>query len=378
MKVALVHDYLNQFGGGERVLEVLLAMFPQADLYTLLYDPERTYGRFSGRRVMTSAFDKPLVRRHHRPFIPLMPFALQTLRLADGYDLVISDSAGFAKGIACPRNAFHLSYCHTPLRYAWERKTYFANFFFRHLAAPAFAALRAWDRQAALKPDALVANSRYVAEKVKQYYRREADVVYPPVDTERFSYDAKVKPGDYYLAVGRLLPYKKFDLVLKAFAGLKLPLLIAGAGPELERLERMSRQLNVNAEFRGFVRDDRGLRDLYRRARALLFPQVEDFGLVAVEAIACGTPVIAYAAGGALEIVEQGKSGLFFREQTPESLREAVFTFDRMAFNRRQVAARAARFSVAAFERGIRAHLPKRLRPVAPPQRGSTGLRPRK
>lgn len=363
MKVALVHDYLNQFGGGERVLEELLGLFPGADLYTLLYDAERTYGRFAGRAVRTSFLDVPLVRRLHRPFIPLMPLAVRSLRLGPEYDLVVSDSAGFAKGVRHDPRTFHLSYCHTPLRYAWERKTYFKSFFFRHLAAPAFRALRAWDRSAGLQPDALVANSRYVADKVREYYAREADVVYPPVNTEYFSHDSKVKPGNYYLAVGRLLPYKKFDLVLRAFAGLKFPLVIAGTGPELNKLKVQSQKLNVNVSFREFVRSDAELRDFYRRARALIFPQVEDFGLVAAEAIACGTPVIAYGAGGAIEIVEEGKSGVFFREQTPESLREAVFAFERTAFDRKQVAVRAARFSRDAFVRGIRRHLPKDLRP---------------
>ncbi len=365
MKVALVHDYLNQYGGGERVLEALLAMFPQADLYTLLYDPERTYGRFAGREIKTSFLDVPFVRQRHRPFIPLMPLAMRTLRLADDYDLVISDSAGFAKGIARPRNAFHLSYCHTPLRYAWERKSYFSNFFFRHLCAPAFAALRAWDRQAALGPDAIIANSRYVADKVREYYRREAAVVYPPVNTDFFSYDPQARDAGYYLAVGRLLPYKKFDLVLKAFAGLKLPLLIAGAGPELEALKRMSRALDVPAEFLGFVRDEERLRDLYRRARALIFPQVEDFGLVAAEAIACGAPVVAFRGGGALEIVEDGKTGVFFREQTAECLANAARVLERTAFDRRKIASRGARFSVSAFHRGIVKRLPRELRPAA-------------
>lgn len=361
MKVALIHDYLNQFGGAERVLEALLRLFPQADLYTLLHDKERTYGRFAHRNVWTSVLDLPFVRRAHRPFIPLMPLATTTLRLRERYDLVISDSAGYAKGIAVPQDTFHLSYTHTPLRYAWETHSYFNNRIFTRFFSPAFTYLRRWDYRAAQRPNILLANSEFIRDKVKRYYARDASVVYPPLASS-FSYDPLYPRGDYFLAVGRLLHYKRFDLLIEAFRTLPYRLVIVGAGPELEKLKNQSAKNKIDVGFIEFVKDDKELVGWYRGARALLFPQEEDFGLVAAEAIACGTPVIAFKAGGAEEIVEDGVSGCFFEAQTPNAVREAIGAFLTRKFDRSLIAKRGGRFSFEAFTEGIEAHLPEHLR----------------
>jgi glycosyltransferase involved in cell wall biosynthesis len=360
MKVALIHDYLNQYGGAERVLEALLGMFPGADIYTLIYSRERSLGRFHRNLHKTSLLDLPLTRRNHRPFIPLMPLAMRTLDISDRYDLIVSDSAGYAKGIRHPKGTYHLSYCYTPLRYAWETDHYFANPVFKTLFRPAFSYLREWDYAASQRPDAFLAVSGFIAGKIRRYYGREADVVYPPVDYARFYYDPGLQsaPGhpDYYLAVGRLMHYKKFDLVLEAFLELGLPLVIAGIGPEQERLRQRAAGAG-NIRFRESVPDDE-LRALYNGARALIFPQVEDFGLVAAEAQACGTPVIAYREGGALEIVREGATGVFFDAQTVASLIEAVRSAEKLKFDRVEIAKQSRRFTTENFSKGVLSHIP--------------------
>lgn len=369
MRVALVHDYLNQYGGGERVLEALMEIFPEAPIFTLFYDEEKTLGRFRGRVAKTSLLDFPLVRENHRFFIPLMPTAANFLDLGNDYDLIISDSAGYAKGISYGKNTKHISYVHTPLRYAWEAENYFNGAKGKLLVGafrPVLNYLKNWDYRAGQKPDVLIANSQFIAGKIKNYYNREAKVIYPPVDTEKFYLssghsEAKLKnlkrsftdvqddKGSYYLAVGRLLHYKKFDLVIDAFAKLDLPLKIVGSGPEQEKLKAQSEKLKAKVEFIPFVKSEEELRKLYNGARALIFPQVEDFGLVAAEAQACGTPVIAYAGGGALEIVKDGKTGIFFNQQTAESLIDAVEKFEKTKFIRSSIARSAKKFSKENF-----------------------------
>jgi glycosyltransferase involved in cell wall biosynthesis len=365
LRVALVHDYLNQFGGAERVLEALMRRFPHADIYSLMHDPARTMNRFDGRTVHTSFLDFSLAHRYHRLFIPLMPAAIRTLKLQGQYDLILSDSAGYAKGISCPQNTFHLSYCHTPLRYAWETDTYFGHRvrarLFTSLFRPAFNYVRAFDYRAAQRPDVLVANSHFIAEKVRDYYGKDVPVVHPPVDERVFYYDTSVPHSDYFLAFGRLLHYKNFDLVLEAFRGLSERLVVAGGGPEIESLRQRAVDMH-NVTFVPFGRDDNAVRELYCGARALIFPQVEDFGLVAAEAQACGTPVIAYAQGGVLEIVRNGETGVFFKEQTPEVLRIAVNEFNDGAFDREVIATHGVQFSTERFHDELFAHLPHELR----------------
>lgn len=364
MKVALVHDYLNQYGGAERVLETLLDIFPGAPVYTLLYSPRRTSVRFEKSVRQTSILDFPFVRSHHRLFIPLMPLAVRSLNVGDRHELIISDSAGYAKGITNAHRAFHICYCYTPLRYAWEIDNYFTNPVFKTLFRPAFNYLKRWDFEAAQKPDVLLAVSGFIAQKIGRDYGRTARVVHPSVDYTKFYFDADLQPSaakePYYLAAGRLLHYKKFALLVESFRRLGKNLWIVGSGPELPRLEEMAAGAG-NIQFKRFV-SDRDLHALYNGAQAFLFPQVEDFGLVAAEALACGAPVIAYAQGGALEIVEEGRTGIFFQQQNADNIIDAVRRFEQASFDRRHVSQLARRFTTEQFRAGILQAIPDHLR----------------
>ena len=346
MKVAVLHDYLNQFGGAERVLKAIFELFPDADLYTLLYDKDKVRGEFEGRIKRTSFLDNAVVRRRHRAFIPLMPLAARALRLDDTYDLIISSSAGYAKGFGRSNSAFHVCYCHSPLRYAWEIE-YLKNLPFspwqmhQLIGYPIAHALRRWDKRAADNVDLFIANSQFIADKIRTYYGRDAEVVYPPVDTNVFYPEPSENQGEYYMMAGRLLYYKLFDVGINAFNRLQMPLKIVGSGPEYRKLRAMA---GPNIEF---IRDvsDETLRRLYSDARAFIFPQIEDFGLVAAEAQACGTPVIAYNDGGAREIVENGKTGVLIDAQTPDAVIEAVRALENTSYDRSYITQRAQKFS---------------------------------
>jgi glycosyltransferase involved in cell wall biosynthesis len=355
VRVAILHDYLNQFGGAERVLQALLEIFPEADLYTLLYDERKTLGLFKENIKKTSFLDRPWIRKRHRAFIPIMPLAAKFLTASGPYDLLISSTAGYAKGINI-KAAYHISYCHSPLRYAWEID-YLKNLPFAPwplgeiVVRPIASWLKKWDKHSSLGVNLFIANSRFIAEKIKSYYGREAEVVYPPVDTKKFFPDFSAGKKDYYLMAGRLLYYKCFDLGIKALSYLKKPLKIVGRGPEEEKLKKIADPKYV--EFIPFVKDEE-LRRLYSSAKAFIFPQIEDFGLVAAEAQACGLPVIAYNRGGAREIIEDKKTGLFFEEQSPESLISAIRDFERLSFDRRYIACRATRFGKERFKSEIK------------------------
>lgn len=352
MRVALLHDYLNQFGGAERVLQALLELFPKADIYTLLYDRERTFGLFDRNIVRTSFLDTPFVHRHHRAFIPCMPLASRALTNKKGkhYDLVVSSTAGYAKGFGVT-GTYHLSYCHSPLRYAWEaeylRNLPNAPWMLREMVMePIAEKLRAWDMRAAERVNTFVANSRFTGEKVSSYYHRDAQVIYPPVAHDIFYPESTDGDDGYYLMAGRLLYYKCFDLGIKAFSRLKKPLKIVGKGPEERKLRARARSSNIE-----FITDatDEKLRALYSRARALIFPQIEDFGLAAAEAQSCGTPVLAYHVGGGAEIVRHKRTGLLFYAQTPEAIEAAVHECESTHFDRKAIAADAQRFSKERF-----------------------------
>ncbi|MCL4399685.1 glycosyltransferase [Patescibacteria group bacterium] len=354
MKVAILHDYLNQFGGAERVLKVILEIFPEADIYTLLYDKEKTNGLFDKNIKKTSFLDIPFVRSHHRMFIPFMPLASNLLKSKEDYDLVFSSTAGYGKGFNV-KGGYHISYCHTPLRYAWEID-YLKNLSFSPkelsnlIAYPIAKFMRNWDKNASKSVNLFIANSSFIAEKIKSYYGRDAVVVNPPVNLKTFFPESDATKKDYYLMVGRLLYYKGFDTGIAAFNRMKYPLKIVGRGPELDKLKKMVKSLNIE-----FITEasDKDLRKLYSNAKALIFPQIEDFGLVAAEAEACGTPVIAYEKGGIKDIVANKKTGLFFSEQTPEAIIEAVKDFENMHFPRNLIAKSAERFSKENFMKNI-------------------------
>ncbi len=353
MRVALVHDYLNQFGGAERVLLVLAEMFPQAPIYTLFYEPAIFDRHFKGREIKTSFLDHPFIRRRHRFFIPLFAKAVGGIDLGDEYDLIISDSAGWAKGIKY-KSGKHISYVHTPLRYAWEPQRWLESLFPKALiglARPITSYLRRWDNHTAQKPDFIFTNSAYTAEKIKKFYGREASILHPPVDTAVFYPDLNPGKENYFIAFGRLIHYKRFDLVVGAFNKLELPLKIIGSGPEEKRIKGLIRSERI--EMIPEVRDENVLRRIISDAQALIFPQVEDFGLSAAESLACGTPVIAYRAGGALEIVEDGLNGVFFNEQTEESLIQAVNRFQKSKFDKAAITDSAQKFSQENFKQSL-------------------------
>lgn len=353
MRVAILHDYLNQYGGAERVLEVMLEMFPDADLYTLLHDAERTEHSFSNNIAGTSIIDVQFVRKHHRMFIPLMPLASETFRSKKYYDLVLSSTAGYAKGFNV-RGKYHISYCHSPLRYAWEVE-YLKNLSFApwplkdFIVYPMARRLRNWDFDAAQNVNLFVANSGFIRNKIRSYYKREAEVIYPPVDREQFYPDSEMpKAGEgYYLMVGRLLYYKGFDIAIEAFNEMKLPLKIVGNGPEASKLRKLAKGSTI--EFLTDISDDE-LRRMYSHAKAFIFPQIEDFGLVAAEAQMCGLPVLAYEVGGGGEIVEHKKTGIIFKEQSAKAIIGAVLDFESMTFDRAYISRRADMFSKKNFK----------------------------
>lgn len=353
MKIALVHDYLNQYGGGERVLEAFTKIWPQAPIFTLLYDEQGTGRAFAGKKIYTSFLQKiPGVKKHHRLFSFLMPLAVEQFDLSK-YDLILSDSASYAKGVITRPQTLHICYCHTPIRYAWDDShKYIEEFGYGGLVKffiPFFINyVRLWDEAASARPDYYLTNSSFVAGRIKKYYHRESLVVHPPIKTNLF-YIAE-KPQDYFLAVGRFLPYKRFDLIIKAFNKLGLPLKIVGGGPQEKYLKSIAKP---NIKFVGLVSDGE-LKDYYACCRAFIFPQEEDFGMVAAEAMASGRPVIAYAGGGALEMVEEGKSGIFFRRQKVNDLVAAVQKFQKLAFDSRYIREKALRWDEERFKEKVK------------------------
>ncbi len=353
MKIALVHDYLVQYGGAERVLENFCEMFPDAPIFTLVYDEKLTHGAFKGRKIRTSFLQRiPFTSSHHRAFPLLMPMAIESLDLR-GYDVVLSDSASYAKGVLTGTDTLHITYCHTPMRYAWDdchrhMREFDYSRLTRKLMPFGMSYLRLWDRISADRPDTYIANSRFVADRIRKYYGRTAEVVYPPVNLDNFaisdSYD------DYFLAVGRALPYKRFDILIGAFNRLGLPLKIIGTGPEIDNLRKSARN---NIEFLGYL-SDREVSRHYARARALIFPSEEDFGITPLEAMACGRPVIAYRGGGAMETVTPGKTGSFFSAQSPEAVIAAVEDFRPEDFNPAEIRRHAERFDRRIFQQKMR------------------------
>ena len=357
MRIALAHDYLNQLGGAEEVLMTLTEIFPNSPIYTLNYSPEKTHYLFKKHQennlIKTSALNYlPLSKSHHRIFIPFMPLFSQSLRIED-YDLVFSDSAGFAKNFNI-KSKLHIAYCHSPLRYAWEEdylttkiKISANNFIIKKI----LKYLRDWDYEGAQKPDILIANSKFIAEKIERYYNRKAIVIYPPVDRKIFFYNPKVKKENYFLAVGRLMHYKRFDLIIKSFNKLQLPLIVIGNGPEEKKLKKLN--TSPKTQFVDFITDKNKLSQFYSQAKALIFPQIEDFGLVAAEAQSSGLPVIAYKEGGAREIIIDKQTGIFLNHQDSEELIEKILDFEKYNFNPEVISQSAERFSKENFKTNI-------------------------
>jgi len=355
MKVALLHYWLTNVRGGEKVLAALGEMFPGADVFTHAYVPGNMEGMFAGRKVTESFIARlPLGRRHPQAYLPLLPAATRSLKL-DGYDLIVSSESGPIKGICKPKGARHVCYCHTPMRYLWDMhdEYYRTAGVCGKIAMRLFTGyLRKEDLKSADSVDKFVANSAFVAERIKRIYGRDSVVVHPPVDIEFFSAAAE-RPrglpfdGEYYLYVGELRDYKRPDLAVKAAARMNRNLVVVGNGKLRSALERDVGGRG-NVMFAGRMVGD-GLRSLYAGAKALLFPGIEDFGIVPVESQAAGTPVIALGKGGALETVRDGETGLFFAEESVESLCRAMEEFESRNWSADACRANASRFSKGRF-----------------------------
>ena len=334
------------------MLQVLCAMFPDAPVYTLFYDPEATGGIFADREIRTSFLQKtPFVKKYHRFFPLVMPLGIEQFDFSD-FDVVISVSSSFAKGVITKPETRHICYCLTPPRFLWDDSQKFMEdfdypFYLKKLMFPFITYLRLWDREASLRVDEFWSISNFVRNRIKKYYLCDAEVIYPPVNTDKFHVSEKT--GDYFFMAGRLVSYKRFDLAVKAFNKLEWRLKIAGTGSEIEKLKKVAKN---NIEFLGQISDDQ-LAGLYSQSRAFIFPQEEDFGITPLESMASGRPVIAYRGGGAAETIKEGETGIFFDEQTEESLIEAVEKFDSAKFDPCLCRVQAEKFSVGVFKKNI-------------------------
>ncbi len=352
MRIALVHDHLLQQGGAERVLEAFGALWPNAPLYTLAID-RILFEQFTHREVHTSFLDRaPLHRSFFRWLLPFMPTAVESLDLRKA-DVVLSSVSALAKGVITHPHTLHICYCHTPTRYLWsESQEYLEELraprLIKRLLPPVLSWLRTWDRLAADRVDVFIANSETVRRRIKKYYGKESIVIHPPVDIDRF-FVRDTGEKKYYLAGGRLVAYKRFDIIVDAFTKLGKPLVIFGTGPAEDDLRKRA---GKNITFVGRVSDDERAR-LFSESVAFIHPQEEDFGITAVESMASGRPVIAYARGGASETVVEGVTGTFFYEQSAEELMDTVLHFSPEAFSSQKIRAHAEKFSPVHFREKI-------------------------
>jgi glycosyltransferase involved in cell wall biosynthesis len=360
MRVALVHDWLNGMRGGEQVLQAIASIFPRAAIYTLFCDPEKISGDLKKHDIRTSFIQNlPKRKEYYRYYLPFFPRAIERFGF-DDTDVLISSSHCVAKGAVTSDNTLHICYCHSPMRYVWDR---FDDYFPRGRMNPVkymiisklASRLRRWDRESARRVDLFIANSNFVRQRIENYYGRPARVIYPPVDVDYYT-PGSVDEGEYYLVAGALVPYKRVDLVVEAFRGLDRKLVVIGDGPDFTRLVNTAPH---NVSFAGWV-DRETLRDYYRGCRALVFPGVEDFGIVPVEAQACGRPIIAFGEGGALETVagsfleeteeeNHAQTGIFLRSRTTRAIREAVKVIERRGFDPTAIRENVMRFSEKRF-----------------------------
>jgi glycosyltransferase involved in cell wall biosynthesis len=372
-RVALIHDFLLDVRGAERTFSALADMYPQADLFTAIYDPRGTEGRFEHRTVNTSFLQRLRpTARSFRPLLPFYPYAMEALDLS-GYDLVLSSSSAWAHGVIVDPDAVHVCYCHNPFRYAWNARDETLNqrgALQRTALRMVFQRWRQWDWIAAQRVDRYIANSETTRRRIRRYFGRESDVVYPPVETARFT------PGpvsDFYVVLSELMPHKRIHLAVEAFNRLRLPLVVIGNGPDARRLRRMA---GPTISFAGRVSDARAA-ELLSASRALVVTATEEFGIAAVEAQAAGRPVIALAEGGVRETVQEGVTGTFYDTADPEALADAVRRFDTLAIDPAACVANADRFDVSHFRHGIRSVVAEACADERPPRADPRRVRPR-
>jgi len=352
MKIALVHDYLSQQGGAEKVLKVFAEMYPEAPIFVLFYDEEKMGGAFAGKKIITSFLQKaPAIKKRYQWYLPLMPLATESYDLSD-FDVVLSSTSAFAKGILTRPYTTHFSYCHTPTRYLWsDSHSYIKELnipnAIKWTLPPILNKLRMWDRLAADRVDYFIANSQAVSGRIKKYYHRASAVIYPPVDTDNFYIN---KPEDFYLIGGRLVSYKRYDLVVRAFNRLGIKLYVFGEGPAKDYLQSIAKP---NIKFLGKV-NELVKQELYSKCLAFLYPQEEDFGITAVEAMASGRPVIALPKGGALETIVPGATGEFMDGQSWEDIVGEIIRFKPEKYNPQVIREHAKRFDVKVFKENIR------------------------
>lgn len=372
IKVALVHDFLVQYGGAEKVLETLCEMFPSAPIYTLIYDKEKLGEKFGDREIKTSflqKFPKFILRKYRRYLLPFMPTAPETFDLRD-FDLVISSSGAWSKGIVTRLNTVHIAYLHSPMRFVWDYNEKYLQAIGKKIGfckRMFLSYLRIWDYEATQRPDILIANSKYTQKRIEKYYRRENEVIYPPafIGSEAVNHP-NIVTGDnpviqnlekdtnnekYFLVVSRLSAYKKVDLVVEAFNKLELPLIVIGEGEQEKYLRKIA---NKNIKILGW-KNEKKLQKYYQNARAFVFPTVDDFGITMVEAMSWGIPIIAIRKGGAKEIIKEGVSGEFFDAQTVEVLSDGVRRFieNEETYNKDIIIREAEKFSKEKFKEKV-------------------------
>ena len=352
LKVALVAEELTQLGGAERVLDCFIEMFPKAPIFTIVWDDKKTSGHYRKKDIRTSFIQKlPFGIKKYKWYLPLMPWAIEAFDLGK-YDLILSVTSALVKGVRTNQNQIHICFCNTPTRYLWfDSADYIKNApipnFIRPLMPFVLHLLRRWDLKASKRPDFYIANSQNVQKRIKKYYGRQSLAIFPPVDAKKFH--LQKKPGSFYLVVSRIEPYKKVDLVIETFKRNGLPLKIVGGGTKL--VDYQSKACK-NIELVGRVSDEK-LAWFYQNSIATIFPQEEDAGIVPLESMACGRPVIAYAKGGALESVIEGKTGILFSRQTAEDLAAAIKHFRKVKFNPSEIRRWAEKFDRDLFKRKV-------------------------
>jgi len=356
MRVAIIHYWLVGMRGGEKVIEALCEMYPQADIFTHVYVPEMVSARIRQHRIIPTFINSlPRASKMYKTYLPLMPLALEQLDLR-GYDLVISSESGPAKGVIPPSDAVHVCYCHTPMRYIWNMYHEYRNsagLVTRVMMPPLSHYLRMWDVSSAARVDSFVANAATVAKRIHRYYGADSVVIHPPVDTNAFSVAAPSELGDYFLMAGELVSYKRPDLAVRAFNDMGLKLIVIGGGEMLEEIRRIA---GPTVTVMGSQPFD-VLKQHYARCRALIFPGEEDFGMVPVEAMASGRPVVAFGRGGATETVVEGLSGTFFSEQTAKAISAAVRRLDHLNLDSEKIVGHANQFGREQFFLKMRGHI---------------------